>query len=130
MSIALPAHAAKTNYSTNIMNHGMNRSSSDRTFTHANDRQKKRGETHKHRSLEVAPVVVHKPMVSHGFPCCHHDPWTFFSIIKDIKDTKDTKEVVAPFDAKTILPESKAPKPISKLLESMRKVVRFTLISS
>ena len=37
--------------------------------------------------------------------------------------TKDTKE--APFDAKDILPESKALKSISKLLESMNKVVRF-----
>jgi hypothetical protein len=46
-----------------------------------------------------------------------HESWT------SIKDTKDTTE--APFDAKTILPESKALKPISKLLESMKKVVRF-----
>jgi hypothetical protein len=35
---------------------------------------------------------------------------------------KDTKE--ASFDARAILPESKAPKPISRL-ESMKKVVRF-----
>lgn len=34
--------------------------------------------------------------------------------------TKDTKE--APFDAKDILPESKALKSITKLLESMKKV--------
>lgn len=34
---------------------------------------------------------------------------------------KDTKE--APFNAKDILPESKAMKSISKLLESMRKVI-------
>jgi hypothetical protein len=36
---------------------------------------------------------------------------------------RDTKE--PPFDAKDILPESKALKSISKLLESMKKVVRF-----
>ena len=41
-------------------------------------------------------------------------------IFKD-KDTKDTTE--APFDAKTILPESKALKSITQLLESMKKVV-------
>ena len=38
-------------------------------------------------------------------------------------EAKDTKEL--PFDAKDILPESKALKSTSKLLESMKKVVRF-----
>jgi hypothetical protein len=37
--------------------------------------------------------------------------------------TKDTKE--APFDVKAILPESKTLKSITKLLESMKKVLRF-----
>ena len=42
------------------------------------------------------------------------------------KDTnaKDT-EVVAPFNAKNILPESRGMKPISQLLEYMKNVVRF-----
>lgn len=42
---------------------------------------------------------------------------------KRLEAAKDTKE--APFDAKDILPESKALKSISKLIESMKKVVRF-----
>jgi hypothetical protein len=67
--IAPPTHsrdATQTNHSTNIINHDMNTTSSGRTFTHVNDGQKKRVETHKHRNLKVAPVV-HKAMVSHGF---------------------------------------------------------------
>lgn len=92
--IALPSHshdATKGNQSTNIINNDKNTISSDRTLTHINDGQKKRGrKTRKHRCLEAA------------------------------KPTKET-----PFDAKAILPESEALKSISKLLESMKKVVRF-----
>lgn len=115
-------NATKINKSTN---HDMN--------THVNDGQKKRGEggktQNKQRRLEVAPVV-HNPMVSHELILVNycHDLTSNLSdfSLKDPKDTATTtKDHEAPFDAKTILPESKSLKSITQLLESMKKVVCF-----
>lgn len=97
--IAPPHDATNSNQSTNIINHDKNTTLSDRTLTPVNDGQKKKRvgrKTHKHKRLEVDKDTKEPPF-----------------------DAKDA------FDAKEILPESKALKSISKLLESMKKVARF-----
>ena len=67
---ALPIHSTKAKQSTNITNHDMNATSSDRTSTHVTDGKKKRVDAHKQRRLEVPPVVQ-KAMVSLGFLFCY-----------------------------------------------------------
>ena len=62
----LLTHSHDATKSTNTINYDMNTTSSDRTFTHINDGQKKGGKAHRHRRLEEAPVV-YKAMVSHSF---------------------------------------------------------------
>ena len=77
--IPRPTHshvATKTNnQSTNTTNHDTNTISSDRTPTHVNDGEKKRGvRNYRNRRSEVAPVVVHNTMVRRSF-------WAFSVLI-------------------------------------------------
>ena len=91
--IALP-HDAKADQSTNTVNHDKDTTSSNRNLTLTHVND---GQKKKKR----VGRKTHKHRL--------------------LEVAKDTKE--APFDAKTILPESKAMKSISKQLESMKKVI-------